>query len=600
MKKLLSLSVGKLLSGAAVALAAVWRLGDVIDIPANAAALGALRIVLFAAFFMLTVSALAKPDRRLARVSWPVGALIALFLVLGKPMNERRALPEATAANVLGMVVAILAYAAVFGAAAYWLYRGVLRYTRAADVKPADEKESRFSRLTGNGFFTFAVLLLCWAPVWLAFYPGTFRYDAATQFSTYVDGVMTTHHPLLHTLLMGWLMDAGNELSSLTLGVALYSGVQMVLTSAILGYACAWLRTRRAPLGLRTAVLALFALYPLYPLWSFSATKDVLFGAFVLLTCLQTADLWRDGRNWFRSPVRVCLYVLTVILMMLLRNNGVYAFCLMLPFGVIAAKSRRVRTAALLLICVAGFLGANRLLVSAVEAEGGSYVEILSIPLQQVLRTAAQGELTGEDEALLEELYWQFDGAPGDAYAPMCADSAKWNLDEDVLTDDWQSYLSLWRREGLRNPKLFLEAFLEQNLPYYYPGAKMNYNIVLGLLPMDLYELEERPVLPALRPFYEAYDDTLTVAGIPGSGLLSDNAVMVWLTLWLLGLAIYRRQQGVVIAAVFLLAVWCTCLMGPIAVMRYMLGFFYTVPVLFAFAFARGGENAKASGRIGG
>ncbi len=600
MKKLLSLSVGKLLSGATVALAAVWRLGDVIDVPANAAALWALRIVLFTVFTLLTASAFSKPDRRLVWVSWPVGALIALSLVLGKPMNEQRALPEATVANVLGMAVAVLAYAAIFGAAVYRLYRGALRYERAAAAKPVAGKESRFSRLTGNGFFTFAVLLLCWVPVWLAFYPGTFRYDAATQFSTYVDGVMTTHHPLLHTLLLGWLMDTGNELSSLTLGVALYSGVQMVLTAAILGYACAWLRGRRAPLGLRTTVLVLFALYPLYPLWSFSATKDVLFGAFVLLTCLQTADLWRDGRNWFRSPVRVCLYILTVILMMLLRNNGVYAFCLMLPFGVIAAKSRRVRTAALLLICVVGFLGANRLLVNAVEAEGGSYVEILSIPLQQVLRAADDGELTGEDETLLEELYWQFDGSPDEVYAPMCADSAKWNLDEDVLTDDWQSYLSLWWREGLRNPKLYLEAFLEQNLPYYYPGAKMNYNIVLGLLPMDLYELEAHSALPALRPFYEAYDDTLTVADIPGSGLLSDNAVMVWLTLWLLGLAIYRRQQGVVIAAVFLMAIWCTCLMGPIAVIRYMLGFFYTVPVLFAFAFARGDVKGKAGRPIGG
>jgi len=277
-------------------------------------------------------------------------------------------------------------------------------------------------------------------------------------------------------------------------------------------------------------------------------------------------------------------FVATAALMMLLRNNGLYAFVLALPFAVIAAKGRRVRTALLLAVCVGVYFAGNTLLVSAVEAGPGSYVEMLSIPLQQVARAAGQGNVSDADRALLGDL---FTSDVRELYVPMCADNVKWNLDEDVLTEGLTDYAALWLRAGKDNPRLYLEAFLEQNLPYYYPGAKMQYNIVLGLLPMDMYTLEEAPVLPQLRPFYEAYDASLTVFGVPVTELFSDNAFMVWVALLLLGLAMYRRQRGMVIAGLFLLAIWVSCLVGPIAAMRYMLGLFYAVPVLAAGVFGK-------------
>jgi hypothetical protein len=593
MRKLRTLSTGRLAASTLIALLAVWRLPDVARVPENIALLWLLRAGLFAALATLMAFAFALRDKRLAKVSYPMGFAYACFTVLGKQMNEQRALPQSGVSGALILALSIAVYTMVFGAIVLLLYRAALRYARWKQERPAKVKEPLISRLVGNGFFAFALVLACWIPVWLAFYPGTFRYDADTQFFMYVDSAMSTHHPLLHTLLLGWLLDLGNELESLTLGVALYCGLQMLLMSGILGYACAWLRRRGAPLGLRIAVLVLFALLPLYSLWAISVTKDVLFGGFVLLLCLQMADLWRDGVNWFRSPFRLFFFFLTAVLMALLRNNGVYAILFALPFAVIIAKNLRLRTAALLLVCIGGYLISNQLLIRAVDAEGGSYVEMLSIPLQQTMRAATHGTITDEERAKLEELFWQYEYSWDDLYTPMSADNVKWNLDEDVFSDDLGGYLSLWWQVGLRNPRLYLEAFLEQNLPYFYPGAKMNYNIVLGVLPVDMYELEQQSKLPQLQPAYEAYDETLRVFNLPGSELLADNAFMVWLTLWMLGLSIYRKQRGVTIAAVFLLAIWVTCLLGPIAAMRYMLGLFYTVPVFFALAFAPNNTQAK-------
>ena len=70
--------------------------------------------------------------------------------------------------------------------------------------------------------------------------------------------------------------------------------------------------------------------------------------------------------------------------------------------------------------------------------------------------------------------------------------------------------------------------------------------------------------------------------GLPGVRLLSDAAFQIWLAMAGLALAVYRRQKGFMTAFAFLLALWFTCLIGPVAILRYLLAAFYGVPVLLS------------------
>lgn len=49
----------------------------------------------------------------------------------------------------------------------------------------------------------FLFLLLCWLPVFLAVYPGFFVYDAQDEYIQVATRVFSTHHPLVHVLLLG-------------------------------------------------------------------------------------------------------------------------------------------------------------------------------------------------------------------------------------------------------------------------------------------------------------------------------------------------------------------------------------------------------------
>ncbi len=362
--------------------------------------------------------------------------------------------------------------------------------------------------------------------------------------------------------------------------------MQLVLTAGALAWALRRLARRGVPLLPRLLALGLFALLPFYSVWGVCAHKDVPFAVLCMLFVLQLMDLpqaLRRPLGWKKAG-RLAAFVLTAVLMLLMRRNGIYALLLCLPVCVpLTEKGLRCRMSLLLCLCIGLYVGADRLLIAASEAEddpADTAVEMLSVPLQQLARAARlhPEALAQEDWELLHTLY---DGAsPADYYSETCSDPVKWALSYDEL--DTGALLGMWLRVLARAPFPCLEATLIQNLPYYLPGASMPYYLDLGTRPIELYELEARSLLPAWQRLLQEYDRTASFAGLPLTRSLGDVGLHVWLCIALLGLSVYRRDRGMIVSCCFLLGIWLTCLLGPVAIVRYMLSFFYATPLLLA------------------
>lgn len=522
-------------------------------------------------------------DRRRLACALALGLCYALFTALGTEMRS-----GGFHSPWWRLVGLFALYTAGFGALGWLALGGWKRLG-----KTAPEREWGFSRFAGNGFAVFLLLAVCWLPAWLAYWPGLLNPDTLSQFESFYNEDPSAHHPLLHTALLGFCMTVGIGLHPegyATYGVALYCGVQLVLLAACAAYGCAWLRRRGAPLWARLAVTLVFALSPVYAPWAASTHKDVLFGAAALVFCLQLADLWRFGFK----PLRCAAFAASALCMMALRNNGVYALALLLPFAAGWARAgRRAATAALLLGCALVYGAGNRGVIAALDARPGEKVEILSIPLQQIARTLRDhpeaAELDGD--GLLATLYGE--AQPAELYHPQIADPVKWAADNDALEENLSGLLALWGRMGLRYPQSYAEAFLVQNLPYYLPCSPMLYNFDLNAQEPEWFPVEQHSYLPGLRKAYEAYDRTLCFAGLPGTRLFSHPATMVWLCVFGFVCAVYLHRRGLMAAFLFLLAIWFTCLLGPVAILRYVLGLFDAVPVLLCALLAPEPQTGK-------
>ena len=136
-----------------------------------------------------------EPDLRLKRGFGLWGALFMLALGLGMRMD---AAGQTGASGLIGSFCLAACAGPAAGYAAIGVYRALSRFTRPMTLQ------------TGRAFcLSLGLVLLCWLPVLIAFFPGIAAYDMDFQMYQVASGDYSTHHPLLHTLFLGMLLSAG-------------------------------------------------------------------------------------------------------------------------------------------------------------------------------------------------------------------------------------------------------------------------------------------------------------------------------------------------------------------------------------------------------
>lgn len=478
-------------------------------------------------------------------------------------------------------------------------------------------------------------IFLCWLPVFLAYYPSVFAYDAEGQLYQVLAGDYSTHHPLVHTLFLGVFFRLGIAAGSCSAGMAVHSVVQMALMACAFGWAVCFLYQRRVSGWVRALLLLFFALFPANSVLAVSTTKDVLFAALVLLytlsfyrvVCEESAS-GEGGAAVRKKELAVCVFC--AVFMLLFRNNAVYAFVAGVPViyaglgerrrqkengvqdaGVrkddnLQKKKARKIYVCMTLLALALYGVCAFLLKTAVHAQNGSPREMLSVPLQQMARTRvkAEEEIVPDLRQELEKYIsseWVFA-----AYNPHLADPVK---SRAVIHDDPVGLIRTWVRLGLAHPAVYIDAFLDNSLGLWYLWDTSHAQVYgigtesgFGYLSTDNrvmpagFEVEEHSLLPGLRVFLERIVSDNEYSKIPVVRLLFAPALYWWL-LWLyLVTALYRKTYREALPAVFLAAYCLTLLLSPTVLVRYAYPLMVTVPVLLSCLLAaaeRESENIQ-------
>lgn len=539
-------------------------------------------LFLFMGGYFLFKHAFKNKDKRLAVISYVLGFVFSAFMIIGMPLRTNAHYPVLDIWGYLLVILRFGTYGIAFGAIILIAYKWMLNYI---SLQKTPLKETKLSKISGNFFVLLIFFIICWLPIWIAFYPGSFTADSVTQFFEYYYNEFSTHHPIVHTLFLGYCMNLGIDTSAEGLpsvGLAIYSCVQLFLMSLIFAYALSWLRKQKAPLVPRLLLTVFFGIFPFFPLWNFSAQKDILFSALIMLFVILLLDIWKDKGKGFVPVFKMISAVFIAVVMMLLRNNGIYALCVALPFMIILFKGARIRIATVVCSSILLTILTSNFLTNYFMAEVPCKIELLSVPLQQISRTLKDNKeaINLDTDGVIDTLY---DINPGDIYHPQISDPVKWAAHYSEVDENLVPLFKLWIKMGISYPKSYLEAFVVQNLPYFVPGSPMLYNFDLEVKTLELYPVENFNFMPTVKEAYSSYGKTLNFMGLPFVSLLSDTAFYVWLSLFLFGFAIYIKQQQVMAVLCFLFAIWLSCLAGPVAIIRYMLAFFYVVPVLFVF-----------------
>ena len=438
------------------------------------------------------------------------------------------------------------------------------------------------------------VILLCWLPILLAYFPGMLNYDFPGEYAQHLEGAYTTLHPLLHSALINGVITLGELLHSRTFGLLLMTMLQMTLFAAALACACVFAQRRGASLPVLAAMTALFGLHPIFSVMALSMTKDTLFAAALLVLSLLVWEACEEPEAFFSSRKKAALCVVTAIGTALLRNNGVFALALMLPALIIVSRGWRRRAVLLSAACAGAsalvLLGLN--LVLSPSAERTDF-QLYSLPAQQLVRAYNRGSMSDADRAELEGWYTSEEGL---VVHPHLADGAKGYLDRDRIQREGGDFMALWARVGRTCAKEYLEAFLMLNVGLWYPDDLSHSTIYpdasyndKGYLQTQEYDMAEQgfattSLLPKVRNFMERICRRNRYQKYPLISLLFGTAAPFWVLLLGCALLVARRRTRLLPAALGVMGIWLSYLLGPCTLPRYVLPLFCLAPPLLAGA----------------
>ena len=440
---------------------------------------------------------------------------------------------------------------------------------------------------------TFFFLLLCWLPVFLAVYPGFFVYDAQDEYVQVATRVFSTHHPLVHVLLLGGVVCGVHKLTdSYNLGIACYMIFQMLLAAGGFTFLLSYLRRKKVSPVLRLVSLLYLGLFPTVVMFTLCSAKDALFTLALLLLLICLLEMGTQESAFYASGGWQILFVLSGMAMMLLRNNGFYAFLVMIPILLFLQRKRWRRLLMLTVCALAGCLLINGGLKAVLHAQSGEYQELLTVPIQQLARTYkyAPETFSPEDEEVLHEILSE---EALRLYTPRLSDPVKYRFDNETFAKDKAKYAGLWLRVGMKKPLIYLNAWWMTSYGFWYPDMVINVyggNTVFTFTYQDNsyfgYEVEEPGVreskIPWLDEVYRKLSLEVWKEKVPVVSWLFSPGAMFWLYAFLFAGLLNSRRYKVLYPYLPVFLLWLTVLLGPTYLPRYVLFFWYALPLFLA------------------
>lgn len=591
------------------ALAGVWCLPQMLNLKGNGLAVSNsyISVLLWGGCAYVLYRALGmekKADRKGFVAAVILAFLFSLSIAFGVQLDDK----ENVNFKNVGMWISVIVWTGIF---AVWIRStwelleerriknkrslGMRKEGYADAVTIWHKALHKWNSLSGKkqAVFMICLFLLCWLPVFLAVYPGFFVYDAQDEFIQVQTRNFTTHHPLLHVLLLGGTILAVNKVTgSYNAGIAVYTLFQMLLLSGVFTYVIYYMKKYGAHLALRITGIIYFAFFPVIVMFTLCSAKDGIFTAALLLLLLFMADMTRDKECFFSSPKSMLFFAISAFIMMSFRHNGMYAFLVMAPVLFFYMKGYRKKLAALLGGIFFFYFIAAWALAALLSAEPSGSQEKLTVPIQQLARAHKYDkESFSKDD--METLYEILPEQALALYTSKVSDGVKIWFDNAAYEADPGKYMRLWAKMGIKHPFTYINAWFMTSYGFWYPDTIIDVyrgNEVFTFTYEDSsffgYEVEQpgtrESKLPFLNEWYRSLSLSITQQKVPVVSMLFSPGFIFWVYAFAFGYTYYRKRYDLLIPIFMILLVWLTVILGPTYLPRYVLILWFAFPAVAA------------------
>ena len=442
----------------------------------------------------------------------------------------------------------------------------------------------------------YLLFLVAYLIVLLAVWPGFFLYDAEVETYMVFTDKYSAHHPMAHVLLLGWIMKVMYKIiPSYNVGIATYLIIQMMVVSACFTYMIAFMKKIGIRKWIINGSIVFLALFPTVSMFVCCSTKDVYFSAGVVLFTTLLLELAREGKNFWNAKRKSILLILAILLIVLFRNNGLYALIAAIPVLIIVYRKYWKSWLKVLITVVAVYCVFNISVNAIFNVKPGEKAEMLCVPMQQLARAHQEAKdcFTEED---LEVMYELIPEVILEKYNPKLADNVKVNFLEDNFKADPGKFIKLWIRIGMRRPDIYINSFLMNTYGYWYSDTIIDGYTGKWIVNREYedssyfaYETERpgisKPLIPFLAKFYEKISLEIYQQKVPVVSMLFSMGFWLWTYSFMVMYLLKTGHKKQALAFLPIGFIYLTVILGPIAIVRYVLYFYFCAPLVLALLF---------------
>ena len=316
----------------------------------------------------------------------------------------------------------------------------------------------------------------------------------------------------------------------------------MIIVIAVLSYSLKFLYKEGVKSKYLLWILLAYIIIPYFPLYAITCVKDTLFTMFVLLYIIK---LYQFIKYDFKFKDYV-LFMITILLVILFRNNGIYLILLSLPFTLIIKKGIR-KQIVLMCVLIIGFNYGYGQVLSALEIPNTSIREMLSIPFQQTARYVKyhESDVTEEQKKVIDTIL-TYDTL-GSRYNPILSDKVKNAYNKYATNEELMDYFKAWFEMFWNHPMTYVNATVSNVYGYFYPATYRwyVYNTLNEKLPEAGFDYHFIDSLEPMRGFIQGYSEVFKY--VPIVQMSVNCGFYTWSYLFLMVVLILQKKQRYII-----------------------------------------------------
>ena len=409
------------------------------------------------------------------------------------------------------------------------------------------------------------IVMLLWLPLYIIFYPGIFSYDVHRQIGYY-----TTWQPLFHSLIINFFY---NLFQNRNIGIGIYTFFQMLVFAGSISYELLLLHRMKVKRIIIIMLLLFFSLLPAYSILSISTTKDILFSSFFILLVTSIVYKNLDELNFYKRKIYI-IYMISLIMISLLRNNGLYIAILFIFISILIKSNKRIRKINFITLLIITISSLSLLFV--LHPMIGHENEKYSAVYQQMGYIYNNSHINNIDKEKIKDYIPDVGG-----YNYYLADFIK---DTGVGYKDRKGFLLLSIKLFTKYPVESIESFLRTNQGYWYLFDTSSTNIYntgyffiifregLGVSYNKTFKNIRDNILDIIINNRFKYFFPIVV--------LMNMALYTWIIIFLFGKSFVNNKNKTIEVFSLIILLYITLLLGPCVLNRYALPSISSIPAL--------------------